>query len=104
LLATARRQSTLRQADPHTGGLRDQLNPEQTTPTRESGGLSNGDSPPFPVPFDMPVDVRWPESPHVRQSGLGIEAILVAPVAWQLIKGRRRYPELARRAVLNRRW
>jgi hypothetical protein len=25
-------------------------------------------------------------------------------VAWQRLKGRRRYPELARRAVLNRRW
>ena len=36
------------QASPHTGGLRDQLNPEQTTPTLESGGLSNGDSPKGP--------------------------------------------------------
>ena len=33
------------QVHPHPGGLRDQLNQDQTNPTLESGGLSNGDSP-----------------------------------------------------------
>jgi len=60
---------------------------------------------PFPVPFDMlymTVEVRWPEPP--MPGSLDLESKLPRrSVAWQRIKGRRRYHELARRAVLNRR-
>jgi hypothetical protein len=55
--------------------LRNRLRSENAHDDRV-GGDGRG---PFPVPFDMPVDVRWPESPHARQSGLGIAAMPVAP-------------------------
>jgi hypothetical protein len=58
---------------------------------------------PFPVTFDMPVDVAG-LSQHMPGS-LALES-QPSPSLRSLAtnKGRRRYPELARRAVLNRRW
>jgi len=37
------------------------------TATQLTVDTVNGVWPPFPVPFDMPVDVRWPEAPHVKR-------------------------------------
>jgi hypothetical protein len=53
--------------------------PGEPSVSRRASSIGADGKGPSPVPFDMTVEVRWPESTHVRQSGLGIEPISVAP-------------------------